>query len=268
MKQSADALPIPGTSPPLKAPEEIARMRAAGRVAAAALERVLAAVEPGITTGDLDAVAEREIRARGGEPSFKGYRGFPGSICASVNDEIVHGIPGPRRLRESDIVSIDLGALVDGFHGDVAATVAVGEVSATLRRLMLVTEESLRRAVAAVRPGATLGDVGHAVQSYVESEGFAVVRDYAGHGLGRRLHEDPQVPNFGRRGQGLVLRAGMVFAIEPMVNVGTWRATTDADGWTVRTADRKASAHFEHTVAVTEDGHEVLTVLESDSSVG
>ncbi|MBM3450069.1 MAG: type I methionyl aminopeptidase [Armatimonadetes bacterium] len=248
----------------LKTPAEIDRMRVAGHVAARALARVLAAVAPDVTTLDLDAIAEHEIRAMGGAPSFKGYHGFTGSICASVNDEIVHGIPGPRLLKEGDVVSVDLGAYVEGFHGDVAATVAVGEIHSTLRRLLAVTEASLRRAIDTVRPDATLGDLGQAVQAYVEAEGFTVVRDYAGHGLGRNLHEEPQVPNFGRRGQGLVMRPGMVFAIEPMVNVGTWRAMIDPDGWTVRTADRKASAHFEHTVAVTESGHEVLTELESD----
>jgi len=246
----------------VKTPKELERMRRAGRVAALALREVGRAVRPGVTTAALDRVARKAIEALGGVPSFLGYRGFPASACISVNDEIVHGIPGRRVLREGDLVKVDLGALVDGYHGDVAATFPVGPVSPRVRRLLEVTEEALFRAIEAVRPGARLGDVGWAVQSFVESSGYSVVRQFAGHGVGRSLHEDPQVPNFGKPGKGLVLRPGMVLAVEPMVNEGTWRAVVDGDGWTVRTADGRLSAHFEHTVAVTEEGCEILTLLD------
>jgi methionyl aminopeptidase len=246
----------------VKSPSELARMRRAGRVAALALREVGRAVRPGVSTEALDRVAAEAIRSRGGVPSFLGYRGFPASACISVNDEIVHGIPGRRVLREGDLVKVDLGALVDGYHGDVAATFPVGSIPARLRRLVQVTEEALMRGIEAVRPGARLGDVGWTIQSFVEAHGYSVVRQFAGHGVGRSLHEDPQVPNFGKPGKGLALRPGMVLAVEPMVNEGTWRAVVDGDGWTVRTADRRPSAHFEHTVAVTEDGYEILTLLD------
>jgi methionyl aminopeptidase len=203
----------------------------------------------------------------GGVPSFLGYRGYPASICTSINDEVVHGIPGRRALRDGEIVSIDLGAEVDGFHGDLAVTLAVGTVGEPRRRLLAVTAEALEDGIAAVRPGARLGDVGNAIQRRVERAGFSVVRDYAGHGVGRRLHEEPQVPNFGRRGAGLVLRAGMTLAIEPMVNIGGSDVVVERDGWTVRTADGQPSAHFEHTVAVTEHGADVLTRLPAEASV-
>jgi len=248
----------------IKTPEEIARMRRAGLAAARALRVVARCVRPGITTAHLDRIAEEAIRKEGGVPSFKGYRGFPASICVSVNDEIVHGIPDRRVLREGDLVKIDLGAYVDGFHGDVATTVPVGRIPRHLVRLVQVTEEALYRAIDLVRPGVHLGDIGHAIQSFVESYGFSVVREFGGHGVGRFLHEEPQVPNFGERGKGLVLRPGMVIAIEPMVNLGTWRSVVDGDGWTVRTADGRPSAHFEHTVAVTPDGCEVLTLLDDE----
>jgi methionyl aminopeptidase len=248
----------------IKTPEEIGRMRRAGQVAARALRVVAAAVRPGVSTAYLDRVAEEAIRREGGVPSFKGYRGFPANICVSVNDQIVHGIPGRRVLREGDLVKIDLGAYVDGFHGDVATTVPVGRIPPRLARLVRVTEEALYRAIALVRPGAHLGDIGYAIQSFAEAHGFSVVRNFGGHGVGRELHEDPQVPNFGRPGKGLVLRPGMTFAIEPMVNLGTWRTVVDGDGWTVRTADGQPSAHFEHTVAVTEEGCEILTLLDEE----
>ncbi|MDR5684013.1 MAG: type I methionyl aminopeptidase [Armatimonadota bacterium] len=248
----------------IKTPAELERMRRAGQVAARALAAVGQAVRPGITTGELDAVAEEAIRAEGGVPSFLGYRGFPASACVSVNDEIVHGIPGRRVLREGDVVKVDLGVYLDGFHGDLAATFPVGRIDPGLRRLLGVTEEALYRAIDVVRPGARLGDIGWTIQSFVESHGYSVVREFAGHGVGRFLHEDPQVPNFGTRGRGLVLRPGIVLAIEPMVNAGTWRARVDGDGWTVRTADGRPSAHFEHTVAVTEGGCEVLTRLDEE----
>jgi methionyl aminopeptidase len=243
----------------IKTPAELDRMRRAGQAAARALVVVGRAVRAGVTTGDLNRVAEEAIRAEGGEPSFLGYRGFPASVCVSVNDEIVHGIPGQRVLRDGDVVKVDLGIFLDGFHGDVASTFPVGKVAPGTRRLLEVTEEALYRAIDVVRPGARLGDIGWTVQSFVESRGFSVVREFAGHGLGRFLHEDPQVPNFGTRGRGLVLRPGIVVAIEPMVNAGTWHTVVDGDGWTVRTADGRLSAHFEHTVAVTETGCEVLT---------
>ncbi|HLW48599.1 MAG TPA: type I methionyl aminopeptidase [bacterium] len=252
---------------PIKSAADVAAMRRAAQVAARALRDVCAAVRPGVTTRELDRIAEDRIRALGGVPSFLGYRGYPASICTSVNDEVVHGIPGRRALRAGEIVSIDLGAEVDGFHGDLAVTVPVGPVDEARRRLLAVTAEALEDGIAAVRPGARLGDVGAAIQGRVEQAGFSVVRDYAGHGVGRRLHEEPQVPNFGRRGAGLVLRPGMTLAIEPMVNIGGSDVVVERDGWTVRTADGRPSAHFEHTVAVTEGGCDVLTRLPAEAPV-
>lgn len=236
-------------------------MRQAGILAAEALREVVRAVHPGVTGAQLDAIAEAYIGDHGGVPSFKGYRGFPASICVSVNDEVVHGIPDGRPLRDGAIVSIDLGAEVEGFHGDIAATLPVGTVDEVLRRLLEVTREALHRGIAVVRQGHRLGDIGAAVQRTVEAAGFSVVRDFAGHGIGRYLHEEPQVPNFGEPGTGAVLRDGMTLAIEPMVNLGTHEIVLDSDGWTVRTKDRKPSAHFEHTVAVTADGMQVLTAI-------
>jgi len=256
----------------IKTPEEIGRMRRAGHLAARALQAVLDAVQPGATTAALDRIAEAFIRDHGGVPSFKGYRGaaatpFPGSICVSINDEVVHGIPGPRRLREGNIVSIDLGAFLDGFHGDVARTVPVGDVDAETARLLAVGKEALAAGVAEAREGRTVGDIGHAVQQVVERAGFSVVRNFAGHGIGRDLHEGPEVPNFGTPGTGPVLRRGMTLAIEPMVNAGTYEVVVLEDGWTVRTADRRRSAHFEHTVAVDVDGPAVLTRLTGEGAV-
>ncbi len=245
----------------MKTPAEIERMRRACVVAAEALREVVRAVRPGVTGAHLDAIAEQYIRARGGTPSFKGYRGFPASICISVNDAVVHGIPDGRPLPRSALVSLDLGAEVDGFHGDVAVTVPVGTVDARLRRLVNVTKEALYKAIEVVRPGGRLGDVGAAVQRHVEAAGFSVVRDFAGHGIGRSLHEEPQVPNFGEPGAGTPLREGMTLAIEPMVNLGTYEVVMADDGWTVRTRDGKPSAHFEHTVAVTEKGPLILTAI-------
>jgi methionyl aminopeptidase len=245
----------------LKRAEELARMRRAGQLAARVIRGVARAVEPGVTTLELDRVAEELIRDGGGVPSFKGYRGYPASICASVDDEVVHGIPGPRVLREGMIVSIDLGVLLEGFHADVAVTVPVGQVSPEVRRLLDVTGRALEAGVAAARPGATLGDLSWAIQSVVEAAGFSAVREFAGHGIGRALHEDPQVPNVGRPGTGVALRAGMTLAIEPMVNMGGPDVSVDSDGWTVRTCDRAPSAHAEHTVAITPHGPEVLTGL-------
>ncbi|MDR7522149.1 MAG: type I methionyl aminopeptidase [Armatimonadota bacterium] len=251
----------------LKTPADLACMRRAGRLAAKALRRVADAVRPGIRTADLDRLADEFIRARGGVPSFKGYRGFPASICTSVDDEVVHGIPGSRVLEEGSIVSIDLGVFLEGFHADVAVTVPVGEVAPEVRRLLTVTTAALAAGVAAARPGATLGDVSWAIQSVVEAAGFSAVRDFAGHGVGRMLHEDPQVPNVGRPGTGTRLQPGMTLAIEPMVNMGSPDVMMDGDGWTVRTRDRSLSAHAEHTVAITPQGPEVLTGLDDASDV-
>jgi methionyl aminopeptidase len=251
----------------IKTAAELAAMRRAAQVAARALRDVCAAVRPGVTTRELDRLAEDRIRALGGVPSFLGYRGYPASVCISVNDEVVHGIPSRRALREGEIVSLDLGALVEGFHGDNAVTVPVGEIDEPLRRLLAVTAESLDEGIKVVRAGAHLGDVGAAIQRHVERAGFSVVRDFAGHGVGHRLHEEPQIPNFGRRGTGVGLRAGMTLAIEPMVNMGGPEVVMERDGWTVRTADGRPSAHFEHTVAVTETGADVLTRLPAEASV-
>jgi methionyl aminopeptidase len=251
----------------LKSPTDLAVMRRAGRVAALALQAVVEAVRPGVTTRELDRIAEDRIRQLGGEPAFLGYRGFPASICTSMNDEVVHGIPGRHRLREGEIISLDLGVVIEGFHGDIAVTIPVGRVPDDVARLLQVTAEALEEGIRAIRPGGHLGDVGAAIQQYVEERGFSVVRDFAGHGIGRRLHEDPQIPNFGRAGNGVLLRPGMTLAIEPMVNLGTSEVVMDADGWTVRTRDHKPSAHFEHTVAVGEEGPVVLTGLPTDGSV-
>jgi methionyl aminopeptidase len=243
-----------------KSPEEVARMRRAGRITAAAIERLLPEVRPGITTAELDRTAEAFIRGEGATPSFKGYQGFPASICTSVNAEVVHGIPGDRRLREGDILSLDVGAIWEGYHGDSAVSVFVGEPpSGEAEKLVRVTEEALEAGIGQIRPGGRLSDVSHAVQQVVEGAGFTVVREYVGHGIGRSLHEDPPIPNFGLPGRGPELRPGLVVAIEPMVNAGGWETRVLADDWTVVTADGSLSAHFEHTIAVTEQGHEVLT---------
>lgn len=244
----------------VKSSKEIEKMRAAGIVTRETLEVVRNLVCPGVTTLDLDKAAEEHIRSRGGKPAFKGYHGYPGSICASVNNEVVHGIPSAKRvLREGDIVSVDTGAIIDGYVGDSAITVAVGEVTPETARLLKVTEASLYAAIEVVRPGATLGDVGWAVQKVVEEAGFGVVRDFVGHGIGKQMHEDPQIPNFGQPGRGMKLREGMVLAIEPMVNVGGWEVQVLRDGWTAVTQDGSMSAHFEHTVAVTATGARILT---------
>ena len=244
-----------------KSPEEIEKMRRAGEITARTMDEVLAAVRPGISTADLDSVAEQFIQGQGASPSFKGYKGFPASICASVNNEVVHGIPSKKRLlRAGDILSLDFGAIWEGYHGDAAATVFVGDPpSSEAEKLVRVTEEALEAGMAQIRVGGRLTDVGHAVQQVVEGAGFSVVREYVGHGIGRSLHEDPQVPNFGEPGRGPEIRPGLVIAVEPMVNMGGWETAQLPDGWTVVTADGSLSAHFEHTIAVTEDGAEVLT---------
>jgi len=237
-------------------------MRRSGLIVADTLARLRRLVEPGITTRELDAVAESNIRGAGAVPTFKGYRGFPASICASVNDEVVHGIPSDRRLNEGDIIKIDCGATLDGYVGDAAITVAVGRTDPEWQRLIEVTRESLLKAIEKMVAGNRLYDVSYAVQEYVEARGFSIVRDFCGHGIGQRMHEDPQVPNYGRPGTGPVLKEGWVLAVEPMVNEGGHEVRILQDGWTVKTRDGKASSHFEHTIAVTEDGPRVLTAAE------
>jgi len=244
----------------LKSSQEIEKMRRAGQVVREVLELVRSQVKPGATTLDLEKAAAGRLAELGVRAAFKGYHGFPCVLCASVNSEVVHGIPSPKRvLKAGDIVSLDFGAVVDGYYGDAAITVPVGMIDADTERLLAVTERSLEAGIAAVRPGATLGDVGAAVQGVVEAGGFSVVRDFVGHGIGVHMHEDPQVPNFGVRGRGMKLRAGMVIAIEPMVNAGKGDVKVLGDGWTAVAADGSMSAHFEHTVAVTATGARILT---------
>jgi len=235
-------------------------MRRAGSIVGATLALLRASVEPGLTTKDLDNIAYKEIIRHGGKPTFKGYRGFPASICASVNEEIVHGIPGKRVLKEGDIIKMDVGATIDGFIGDAAISVAVGEVAIEAIELMDATRLSLEEGIKAAIPGNRIGDIGAAVQKYGESKGYGVVREFVGHGVGRFLHEDPQVPNYGRPGLGPLLRTGMCIAIEPMLNLGDWHTRILDDQWTVVTADGKISSHFEHTIAITDDGPEIMTV--------
>ena len=236
-------------------------MRQAGRVTALTVQRVMEAVRPGISTKDLDDLAEQTIRDEGCTPSFKGYRGFPASICTSLNEEVVHGIPSARRiLREGDLISLDVGAVWEGYHGDSAVTVFVGSPpSGVAEKLVRVTEEALEAGIAALQPGRRMVEVGRAVQQVAEGAGFSVVREYVGHGVGRALHEDPQIPNYDDGRQGPLIKPGLVVAIEPMVNAGDWRTRVLADRWTVITADRSLSAHFEHTIAITPEGPEVLT---------
>jgi methionyl aminopeptidase len=245
----------------IKSPQEIEKMRRSGAAVRAVLEHVRALVKPGITTMDLESAAAQKMAELGATAAFKGYRGYPCVLCTSVNEQVVHGIPSRDKvLREGDIVSIDCGVVVDGYYGDSAITVPVGsQVAAKARRLLDVTSKSLETAIQVVRPGATLGDIGAAVQEVVEADGFSVVREFVGHGIGTRMHEDPQVPNFGQRGAGVKLRVGMVIAIEPMVNAGKPGVQVLSDGWTAVTEDGSLSAHFEHTVAVTEAGAMILT---------
>ena len=236
-------------------------MRAAGQLVGSVLQSLRAMVKPGMTTLEVDTAAEKMIRDAGAYPTFKGYNGFPFSICASVNEQVVHGFPSNYQLKEGDIFSIDVGVTLDGFVGDTAATIPVGEISDDLKKLIRVTEECLDRAIQQCRPGNHLGDIGHAVQSHAEANGYSVVRDYVGHGIGRRMHEDPQIPNYGKPGKGTKIKKGYVFAIEPMVNMGSLHTKTLKDGWTVVTLDGRPSAHSEHTVAITEEGPEVLTLV-------
>ncbi|MBI4313689.1 MAG: type I methionyl aminopeptidase [Candidatus Omnitrophica bacterium] len=238
------------------------KMRKAGRIVGELLERLRETIAPGVTTAELDRLAGSIIQELGGQPAFKGYRGYPAYICTSINEEVVHGIPRDRVLKEGDIVGIDAGARVEGYYGDAAVTVAVGRVSEEARRLMEVTRQSLEEGIACVMPGRRLSDISHAVQTAVEKEGFSVVREFVGHGIGTRLHEPPQIPNYGPAGTGPVLKAGMVLAIEPMVNAGGMEVEILDDGWTAVTKDRLLSAHFEHTVAVTEHGPEILTLCQ------
>ena len=249
-----------------KSASELARMRTANALVADVLGALKAMVLTGVTTLDLDAVAESLVRDGGAEPAFKGYRGYPATLCASVNEEVVHGIPSKRPLKAGDIVSLDVGVLLDGFYGDSALTVPVGEISVAAAKLLSVTEQSLERAISAVRVGARVSDLGHAVQHYVEANGYSVVREFVGHGIGTKLHEEPQIPNYGEPGQGPRLAEGMVLAIEPMVNVGSATVKILKDGWTAVTSDGNLSAHFEHTVAVTAEGAEVLTRRSSESN--
>jgi methionyl aminopeptidase len=245
----------------IKTPREIEKMRRAGSVVRELLEAVRPHVRAGATTLDLEKVAVAKVDELGVKAAFKGYRGYPCVLCTSVNSEVVHGIPSARKvLRDGDIVSIDTGVVIDGFYGDSAMTVGVGMLPPRTQQLLDVTEASLARGIEVVKSGATLGDIGAAVQEVVEAEGFSVVREFVGHGIGSRLHEDPQVPNFGQRGRGMKIREGMVFCIEPMVNLGKPGVETLSDGWTAVTADGSLSAHFEHTVAVTADGVSVLTL--------
>jgi methionyl aminopeptidase len=244
----------------LKSPREIALMRRGGEILADVMEFLRGFVKAGMTTWEIDAEVEAFIRERDATPAFKGYRGFPATVCISIDDEIVHGIPSPhRRVKEGDIVGLDLGCIVEGYYADCAFTLAIGDVPPKTRKLLDVTRESLELAIEQCRPGRRLGDVSHAVQRHVEANGFAVVRAFVGHGIGRALHEDPQVPNFGDPGRGPQLRPGMVLAIEPMVTMGSWEVRILDDGWTAVTKDGSLAAHFEHTIAVTEDGPDVLT---------
>ncbi len=246
----------------LKTSRELSIMKEACRISAGALQIAGKAVEPGVTTAELDRLAEEYIRSQGGEPNFKNYNGYPATACISVNNEVIHGIPSKtRKLKAGDIVSIDLGARFDGYHGDNAATFACGDISREAKRLMDTTRESLYKGIAAAVSGSRIGDIGHAVQTYVEAQGFSVVRQFVGHGIGTALHEAPEVPNFGTPGRGIRLLPGMTLAIEPMVNAGGFDVKIMPDGWTVLTKDGSLSAHFEHTVLITADGPKIMTLI-------
>ncbi|MDX9703350.1 MAG: type I methionyl aminopeptidase [Candidatus Auribacterota bacterium] len=245
----------------IKSPQEIEKMRRSCQMTSEVLNEVLKLVEPGVKTEDIDRFAEDLLRRKGGTPAFKGYHGYPKSVCISINEEVVHGIPGNRKLCDGDIVSLDFGVLLDGFYGDMAVTVPVGNVSESKKKLMEATQKALDVGIAQAVAGNRLGDISHAVEQYVLQEGFSVVRDYVGHGIGRQMHEDPQIPNFGIPNSGPLLKSGMVFAIEPMVNMGSYQVKTLSDGWTVVTKDGKPSAHFEHTIVITKDEPEVITCL-------
>ncbi|MBV8152865.1 MAG: type I methionyl aminopeptidase [Candidatus Eremiobacteraeota bacterium] len=244
----------------LKSPREIETMRRSGKITSKVLADLMKAARPGMTTSELDGMAEKGIRELGGVPTFKGYHGFPASICASVDDEVVHGIPGPRVLRDGDLLSIDIGTTFEGYVSDSAATVPIGNVSQAAQRLMAVTQECLMIGIAQMQRGKRVGDIGAAVQAHAEKNGYGVVRELVGHGVGRAMHEEPQVPNYGKPGTGVELRPGLVLAIEPMITQGAHAVKILKDGWTVVTADGKLAAHFEHTIAVTDDGPKILTL--------
>lgn len=243
----------------IKSAKEIEKMKKAGKITAGALKVAGESIRAGMTTKELDRIINKFITSHGAVPSFLGYGGFPASACISVNDEVIHGIPDGRKLENGDIVSVDVGAYIDGFHGDSAKTFAVGEISDDAKALMKSTEESLYLAIDMAKPGVRLGDIGHAIQKYNEDNGYSIVRQFVGHGVGKNLHEDPEVPNFGREGHGLRLVPGMVIAIEPMINIGTESVKTMSNDWTVKTTDGSLSAHFEHTIAITDDGAFILT---------
>jgi methionyl aminopeptidase len=245
----------------LKTPQEIGMMREGNRILALLFQHLAPMIRPGVTTAELDQEAELFILSHNAVPAFKGYRGYPATLCTSVNEEVIHGIPGPRRLKEGDIVSIDVGALQNGLYSDASKTYAIGEVSRKALRLMEVTERALHEGIGQAVPGNRLYDISAAIQKVVESAGFFVVREFVGHGIGRTLHEDPQIPNFGKKGTGPVLQEGMTFAIEPMVNEGTWKVNILKDGWTAVTADGSLSAHFEHSIAITANGPLILSAL-------
>src|SRR5215831_18334115 len=242
-----------------KSPAEIEKMRAANQLVARVLEDLAAMVAPGVSTADLDAAAEASIRAAGAEPAFKGYRGYPATLCASVNDQVVHGIPNRRALAAGDIVSLDMGVKLNGYYGDSAVTVPVGPVNDEVKRLLRATQEALEAGIAQIKIGGRISDIGHAIQQFVEAQGFSVVREFVGHGIGAALHEEPQIANYGEPGRGPRLAEGMTLAIEPMVNMGKPAVRVLADGWTAVTKDGSLSAHFEHTVAVTKEGPLILT---------
>lgn len=244
-----------------KSKDEIATMRHAGRIVAQALKLIENEIKPGVETLSLDLVAEKFIRKSGARPAFKGYRGFPASVCTSVNEAVVHGIPGHRRLKDGDIVSIDVGVEINGYYADAAATFPVGSVSVEVARLIDTTRSALEAGISKCVEDNYLYDISHEIQVKAESAGYSVVREFVGHGIGREMHEDPQIPNFGSPGRGPRLKAGMVFAIEPMLNMGGYKVEVLSDGWTVVTADKSLSAHFEHTIAITKDGPVVLTAL-------
>ncbi len=245
----------------LKSAEEVEKLRKSNYIVAEVLEGLRELIKPGITTRKLDVYAEETTKKRGAVPAFKGYMGYPASLCVSVNSEVVHGIPSETVLKEGDIISMDFGVLYKGYYGDSAITVPVGKVSSVAVKLMKITDEALYKGINEAKAGNRLGDISAAVQDHVEGAGFSIVRDFVGHGIGRSLHEDPQIPNYGLRGRGIELKNGMVFAIEPMVNEGTFKVKVLKDGWTVVTSDGKLSAHFEHTIAITENGPVILSRL-------
>lgn len=245
----------------IKNERELAAMRKAGRVTAQVLEVLRASVKAGMKTSELDAIAEKEVHARGGRASFKGYNGYPASLCVSINDEIVHGIPGGRVIKEGDVVSLDFGAIIDDYQGDSAVTIIVGQAGLLASKLVEATREALMAGINAARAGGHLGDISYAIQQYGESRGFGIIREYTGHGIGKHMHEDPLVPNFGRAGTGPGLKAGMTLAIEPMFTTGGWRTVVGADRWLVSTADGSLAAHFEHTIAISNGQPEILTGL-------